>query len=72
MKKGRKRVGTFGYYIEEVVDYRTKCEANEDLKYRYPPVVPELLLSLLICIRPLCYALFLLFGSVLVRLLFGA
>ena len=72
MKKRRKRVGTFAYYIEEVVSYRTKCERDQNLKDRYPPVVVELLFSLLICIRPVCNALLFLIGVLLIKALAGA
>lgn len=72
MKKRRKRVGTFAYYIEEVVSYRTKCERDQDFKDRYPPVVVELLFSLLICIRPVCHALLFLIGALLMKVLTGS
>ena len=49
------------YYIEEVVRYRTRYESGYGCKDGYPPVVPELLLSILIgthyIFRALCLAL---------------
>lgn len=48
-----KKAGTIAYYIEKVVSYRSKHEAAENLENGYPPVVPELLLSLLIEVRTL-------------------
>lgn len=49
----RPKVGTLDYYIDEVVGYRAKCERGEDLEKGYPPVVAELLLSILISVRSL-------------------
>ncbi len=50
-KRRNHRAGSIPYYIEEVVSYRTKYEAADNLKDGYPPVVPELLLSILISLR---------------------
>lgn len=58
-----KKTGTIAYYIKEVIRYHAKYESSEQAENGYPPVVPELLLSLLIEVRT-----FLLFG----RLFFGA
>lgn len=67
-----KKAGTIAYYIEKVVSYRSKHEAAENLESSYPPVVPELLLSLLIEVRTLftfarfliCFLLCLLFKAI--------
>lgn len=53
-KKRPKKVGSISYYIEEVVKYGTKRKIDQTAYDGYPPVVPELLLSLLIEIRSLC------------------
>lgn len=47
----RPKVGTIGYYIEEVVNYRAECESKYVPKYGDAPVVAELLLSILISLR---------------------
>lgn len=48
-----KKAGTIAYYIEKVVSYRSHYETSDKIKDGYPPVVPELLLSLLIEVRTL-------------------
>lgn len=57
-KKKRPKPGSLTYYIEAVIGYRTKYEAAEHLKDGYPPVMAELLLSLLISVRVIrrCFA----------------
>lgn len=49
--KKKPKFGTLAYYIEEVVGYRAQCERGEDLDKGYPPVMAELLLSILISVR---------------------
>ena len=49
-----KKVGSIPYYIEEVIKYSTKRKIDDTAYDGYPPVVPELLLSVLIEIRSLC------------------
>ena len=44
------------YYIEEVVGYRSKYESSNKIENGYPPVVAELLLSILIDVRVFCRA----------------
>lgn len=61
------RAGSIPYYIEEVVSYRTEQETSDQLKNGYPPVMAELLLSLLIEVRT-----FLGFGRICLGLLTGA
>lgn len=61
MKKRPPKYGSIAYYIEEVVANRTKQETEDGTKNRYPPVVPELLLSLLMEVRSFC-----IFGRVLI------
>lgn len=63
MKKRPPKPASIAYYIEEVIKYRSKQEAKNGVENSYPPVVPELLLSLLIEVRSFC-----IFG----RLLIGA
>lgn len=55
-KKRKNRAGSIPYYIEEVVSYRSEKETDDSLKDGYPPVVQELLLSLLIEVRTFCRA----------------
>lgn len=66
-KRRDHRAGSIPYYIEEVVSYRAKHKSADNLKDGYPPVVPELLLSLLIEVRT-----FLGFGRICIGLLTGA
>ena len=65
----RPKVGTLDYYIEEVVSYRAKYERGEDLDKGYPPVMAELLLSILISVRALRLVLLPLGGLLLFLLL---
>lgn len=51
------------YYIEEVVRYRSEKETSDNFKDGYPPVVPELLLSILISVRAIRHALCFLSGA---------
>lgn len=60
MKKGRKPIksrtkkrSTIANYIEEVCDYEARYERDGGGEYSYPPIVPKLLLSILICLKPL-------------------
>ena len=39
------------YYIDKVIDYRTQYETAKEVENSYPPVVAELLLSILISVR---------------------
>ena len=41
------------YYIDKVIDYRTQYETAKKVENSYPPVVAELLLSILISVRAL-------------------
>lgn len=50
-KRNDHRAGSIPYYIEEVVGYRANYETTDNLKDGYPPVVAELLLSILISLR---------------------
>ena len=72
-KHRKHRAGSIAYYIEEVVSYRTEYETSNEFKGGYPPVVAELLLSLLIEVRTLFTGLRILvgtlIGSILVALL---
>lgn len=77
-KRGKDRrysVGSARYYIEEVVNYRAQYERDEDLKKGYPPVMAELLLSVLFDLRALKILLSFLggsfFGLLLCKLLGG-
>ena len=53
------------YYIEEVVKYRSEYKAGKRFEDGYPPVVPELLTSILLGLqyvfRALCLTICLLF-----------
>jgi len=53
------------YYIEKVIGYRAEHEAGKGFKDGYPPIVLELLLSILISVRAIRGALCLALGSVL-------
>lgn len=41
------------YYVDKVIDYRTQYETAKKVENSYPPVVAELLLSILISVRAL-------------------
>ena len=66
-KRRNHRAGSIAYYIEKVVGYRTEYETTDQLKDGYPPVMAELLLSMLIEVRT-----FLGFGRICLGLLTGA
>lgn len=54
LKPFRKRPpkpGSIPYYIDKVIDYRTQYETAKKVENSYPPVVAELLLSILISVR---------------------
>ena len=54
MKKRAPKPGSIAYYIEEVVRYSSEYEAGQGIENGYPPIVAELLLSLLIEVRTFC------------------
>ena len=60
MRRSRKhrapKPQSIAYYIEKVIGYRTEYETTDQVKNGYPPVVAELLLSLLIEVRTFCMA----------------
>lgn len=64
-KERKHRAGSIPYYIEEVVSYRTEKKTGDGFKDGYPPIVPELLLSLLIEVRTFCRASRFLIGALL-------
>ena len=54
LKRFRKRPpkpSSIPYYIDKVIDYRTQYETAKEVENSYPPVVAELLLSILISVR---------------------
>lgn len=54
MKPFRKRPpkpSSIPYYVDKVIDYRTQYETAKKVENSYPPVVAELLLSILISVR---------------------
>lgn len=54
MKPFRKRPpkpSSIPYYIDKVIDYRTQYETAKEVENSYPPVVVELLLSILLSVR---------------------
>lgn len=54
MKPFRKRPpkpSSIPYYVDKVIDYRTQYETAKEVENSYPPVVAELLLSILISVR---------------------
>lgn len=54
MKPFRKRPpkpSSIPYYIDKVIDCRTQYETAKKVENSYPPVVAELLLSILISVR---------------------
>lgn len=65
MRKRKPKPDSIPYYIEEVICYRSEYEASDGLKDGYPPVVPELLLSILISVRAIRGAFCLLTGALL-------
>ncbi len=65
MKKRTPKHGSIAYYIEEVVKYRAEDETGQHVKHSYPPIMAELLLSLLIEVRTFCTAGRLLLGTLL-------
>ena len=65
MKKRRPKAGSIAYYIEQVVNYKTQQEATQHLEKGYPPIMAELLLSLLIEIRTFCTLGRVIFGTLL-------
>lgn len=69
MKQRRPKPGSVSYYIEEVIRYRTEYETGEGFKNGNPPIVAELLLSLLISVRALRSGFFLLLGALLALVL---
>lgn len=69
MKKKAPKFYSVEYYIEEVVKYRTEHGADQGAGDGYPPVVPELLLSMYFRIRTITFTLGAICG-LLVALLF--
>ena len=72
MKPFRKRPpkpSSIPYYIDKVIDYRTQYETAKEVENSYPPVVAELLLSILISVRALCGTFGVLSGFLLFLLL---
>ena len=73
MLKRKPKPCSIPYYIEEVVKYRSEYEAGKGFKDGYPPVVTELLLSILISVRAirglLCGAIGFLLGAIVAHLL---
>lgn len=63
-KQKRPKPQSIPYYIEEVLKYRAKYEASNKIENGYPPVVAELILSILIDVRVFCRA-----GSSLIGML---
>ena len=53
MKKRAPKVGSIAYYIEEVAKYGSERKIDGTAYEGYPPVVPEMLLSLLMEVRSL-------------------
>ena len=54
MKPFRKRPpkpSSIPYYVDKVIDYCTQYETAKKVENSYPPVVAELLLSILISVR---------------------
>ena len=69
MKKKIPKPYSIPYYIDEVVGYRSEREAGHGIEDGYPPVVPELLLSILISVRAIRSFLGILTGAILFFLL---
>lgn len=65
MKKKPPKPSSIPYYIEKVVCYRTEYETRKDFKDGYPPVVAELLLSILISVRAIRFSALFLLGVLL-------
>lgn len=53
------------YYIDAVIDYRAKYETDDRFKNSNPPIMTEMLLSILISIRALRNAFSILLGLLL-------
>lgn len=64
-KKKSPKPGSLTYYIEAVVGYRAEYETAENFKEGYPPVVAELLLSLLISVRAIRHSFSFLVGALI-------
>ena len=69
MRKRKPKPGSIAYYIEEVIRYRSEHKAGEGLKDGYPPIVAELLLSMLISVRAIRFAFSLTAGTFIFLLL---
>jgi len=52
-RKKTPKPSSIPYYIDKVIDYRTQYETAKEVENSYPPVVAELLLSILISVRAL-------------------
>ena len=52
-RKKTPKPSSIPYYIDKVIDYRTQYETAKKVENSYPPVVAELLLSILISVRAL-------------------
>lgn len=50
-RKKTPKPSSIPYYIDKVIDYRTQYETAKEVENSYPPVVAELLLSILISVR---------------------
>lgn len=53
IQKKTPKPSSIPYYIDKVIDYRTQYETAKEVENSYPPVVAELLLSILISVRAL-------------------
>lgn len=69
MKPRKPRPGSTSDYIQKVLRYQTEYKTGQNLKQGYPPVMAELLLSLLVEVRTLLKAACLLLGFLAALLL---
>lgn len=69
MKKRVPKPGSTPYYIEKVIGYRAEYETGEGFKDGYPPVVAELLLSILISVRAVRFSALFFLGLLLALLI---
>ena len=69
MKSRKPRPGSTSDYIQKVLRYQAQYETGQNLKQAYPPIMAELLLSLLVEVRAFLKASCLILGFLAALLL---
>lgn len=72
MKQFRKKRSTVSRYIDEVCDYESQYERDNTTDCQCPPIVPKLLLSIYIILKPIPMIFCFFCGLLLTRFLAGA